>query len=156
MSVLAELTELLHLAHTRPQKLRLEPAFLLSAFTLEGTGHAEIAGRKTLTLRAKPRAERDFMEPLSFDFSVVADELTAAVDAELGLLLAPRGALFGRGGVTSRLKATKLEHPTDFGSELTRLEVPKGTAVTRDLINGCVGRARPECRPPAGSNPRPS
>lgn len=108
----------------------LEPAFLLSAFTLEATGHTDIAGRKALTLRAKPIGERTFIGPLGFDFLVVADELTAAVDAELGVLLAFEVHFLGE--VVSRLVVTKLEHPAHFGPELTRLVVPHGITVTRD------------------------
>ena len=109
----------------------LEPAFLLSAFTLTATGDVERAGRKALTLRAKPRGERSFMGPLGFDFLVIADELIAAVDAELGVLLALEVRFLGE--VVSRLEVTKLEHPADFGPELTRLVVPESTTVMCDF-----------------------
>lgn len=108
----------------------LDPAFLLSAFTLEATGRAEVAGRKALNLRAKPRTERNFVGPLGFDFLVIADELTAAVDTELGVLLALEVRFLGE--TVSRLEVTKLEHPANFGPEMMRLEVPEGTTVTRD------------------------
>lgn len=109
----------------------LEPAFLLSAFTLEATGRTEIAKREALTLRAKPRGERGFSGPLGFDFMVIADDLTAAVDAELGILLVLE--LRFSGETVLRLEVTGLEHPANFGPELTRLEVPEGTTVTRDF-----------------------
>jgi hypothetical protein len=65
----------------------LEPAFLLSAFTLEATGRTEVIGRRALTLRAKPRSERSYYGPLGLEYVVIADDLTAAVDLELGILL---------------------------------------------------------------------
>ncbi len=85
----------------------------------EATGHAETIGHKALTLRVKLRAEQNFTGPLGFDFLVVVDEVTAAVDTDLGVLLTL--AVHFLSERVPRLTATVLAHPADFGPELTWL-----------------------------------
>ena len=64
----------------------------------------------------------------------MVDELTAAVDAELGVLLTLVVRFLGE--VVLRLRVTALEHPADFGPELTQLVVPKATTIARKTSDG--------------------